>query len=141
MDQNVLKEIIPFVGMIVHNSFRQKEWLLVSKIAPKVGPKWPTWHHFDQSEPRGAQKEPKVGQTEPREGIPFVGMIVHNSFRQKEWLLASKIASKLDPRWPTWHQSASKCKKMVHEMRSNYKQLIARSLWFGYRHCRAAGAG
>ena len=32
-------EIIPFDGMTVRNSFRQKEWLQKSNIAPKVIPK------------------------------------------------------------------------------------------------------
>ena len=80
--------IIPFVGMIVRNSFRQKEWFLESKIASKGEPRG------DQRRPRGGRKEPKDHQNGPREIIPFVGMIVRNLFRQKEWLLESKIAPK-----------------------------------------------
>ena len=80
--------IIPFVGMIVRNSFRQKEWFLESKIASKGEPRG------DQRRPRGGQKEPKDHQNGPREIIPFVGMTVRNSFHQKEWFLESKIHPK-----------------------------------------------
>ena len=67
-----------------------------------------------KSEPRGAygrptepreangrlkegQREPKEHQNGPTEFIPFVGMTVRNSFRQKERLLESKIAPKERP--------------------------------------------
>ena len=58
--------IIPFVGMIVRNSFRQKEWFLESKIASKGEPRG------DQRRPRGGQKEPKEHQNGPKKIIPFV---------------------------------------------------------------------
>ena len=53
--QHVLKEIIPLVGMIVHNSFRQKERLRVSKIAPEAGA---------QGGPLGTTFAPEVSQGE-----------------------------------------------------------------------------